>query len=249
MGEGKREIKARAPCGVIFRRRDRRRKSGREGNVRGHTGRQRDVQADPEKVLERVPLVRQKQGIVGQRAHGESNLLEVKEILQRRDFAQEDPVGDRVGREEGRGEVVWVSGFATVRSEYECVCIICGQFPLLFSHRGTRKGTRTERERGLTESSRSSESIQARHIGVHVVQPTQSSAGPNPKAVGQKEVDEDPPVAVRGRLLCIPHTCRRELAIQTPFRLALVVDTVEPDHTLEEDMELGVGRGVFGHFK
>lgn len=49
---------------------------------------QANVQADLEEVGQWVPLVRQKQRVVTQRAHRKANLLEVEQILERGNLAQ-----------------------------------------------------------------------------------------------------------------------------------------------------------------
>lgn len=50
-----------------------------------------------------------------------ADLLEVEEVLQSRDLAKENAVRDGVRGEEGRGEMICVSGLASVRSEPEGV--------------------------------------------------------------------------------------------------------------------------------
>ena len=57
---------------------------------------QADIQADLEEVGKGVPLVRQEQCVVAQRAHREADLLQIEQILQRGNLPQEDPVGDGV---------------------------------------------------------------------------------------------------------------------------------------------------------
>lgn len=49
------------------------------------------------------------------------DLLEVEEVLQRRDLAQEDAVRDRMGSQESRSEVVGVASFPRMRSKPERV--------------------------------------------------------------------------------------------------------------------------------
>jgi hypothetical protein len=105
-----------------------------------------DVEAGAEKVRERVAFVREEEGIVRERRHGDlcargesarttqrlkghlacsrdlyPDLLEVEQVLQRRDLAQKDAVRDRVGSEEGGSEVVGVAGFSRMRSKPERV--------------------------------------------------------------------------------------------------------------------------------
>lgn len=64
--------------------------------------------------------------------------------------------------------------------------------------------------------------------------------------IGKHEVD---PIAVRRILLGVPFAGNRVLAVEPTLRLALVIDTIESDHSLEEDMQLGVTGWVFGHFE
>ena len=59
-----------------------------------------DVQPGLEKVGERVAFVSQEQGVVAQRAHCHTYLLQIEEVLQRRDLPQENTVGDGMGGEE-----------------------------------------------------------------------------------------------------------------------------------------------------
>lgn len=80
---------------------------------------QADIQSHFEEIRERVPLVRQKQAIIAQRRHRNPDLLQVEEVLQRRHFAEEDAVRDRVGGEIGGGEVVGIARFAAVWTEDE----------------------------------------------------------------------------------------------------------------------------------
>lgn len=64
--------------------------------------------------------------------------------------------------------------------------------------------------------------------------------------IGKHEVD---PIAVRWILLGVPFAGNGVLAVEPTLRLALVIDTVESDHSLEEDMKLGVTGGILGHFE
>lgn len=50
-----------------------------------------------------------------------SDLLEVEEVLERRHFAEEDAMRDRVRSQERRGEVVGVTGFSRMRPEPKCI--------------------------------------------------------------------------------------------------------------------------------
>ena len=91
---------------------------------------QADVEADLEKVRERVALVREEERVVAQRAHGEADLLEVEEVLQRRHLAEQDAMRDRVCGEVGGGEV---------REERGGVCGDAGE-------RGGETGVRERRD-------------------------------------------------------------------------------------------------------
>ena len=83
-------------------------------------GAQTDVQTDLEEVGQRVPLVRQEQRVVTQRAHRKANLLKVEQILERGDLAQQYAVRDGVRSQEGRGEMLGVACLATVGPKNEC---------------------------------------------------------------------------------------------------------------------------------
>ena len=52
------------------------------------------------------------------------------------------------------------------------------------------------------------------------------------------------PVGVWWGLLRIPKPGVRELLVEPTFRLRLIVNAVEADDTLQEDMELRVGRRI-----
>lgn len=82
---------------------------------------QTDVEPHFEKVRQRVPFVSQEQGIVAQRTHGQSDLLQIEQILQCWNLAEEDSVRDGVGRQECRCKMVCVSCFTAVGSENESV--------------------------------------------------------------------------------------------------------------------------------
>lgn len=64
--------------------------------------------------------------------------------------------------------------------------------------------------------------------------------------IGKHEVD---PIAIRWILLGVPFAGNRVLAVEPTLGLALVINTIESDHSLEEDMKLGVTGGVLGHFE
>lgn len=84
---------------------------------------QADVQPHLEEVRKGVALVGQEEGIIAEGTHGEPDLLQIEQVLQGGDLAEEYAVRDGVRREEGRCQVVRVAGFATVGTEHECVCI------------------------------------------------------------------------------------------------------------------------------
>jgi hypothetical protein len=85
-------------------------------------GAQTNIQPPLKKVRQRIPLIRQKQRVVAQRAHRYPNLRQVEQILQRGHFAEENTVRDGVRGQKRRGEMVRVPGFAAVRPEDEGVC-------------------------------------------------------------------------------------------------------------------------------
>lgn len=49
---------------------------------------QANVEPSLEEIGKRIPLIREEQRIVAQRAHGDANLFEVKQILQRGNFTK-----------------------------------------------------------------------------------------------------------------------------------------------------------------
>lgn len=57
------------------------------------------------------------------------------------------------------------------------------------------------------------------------------------------------PVSVRGVLFGIPLFRYRKLAIQPSFHFALVVDTIETNHSLQKDVEFGMAGRVLRDFK
>lgn len=65
----------------------------------------------------RVAVVGEEQRVVAQGRHGQADLLQVEEVLHDGHLAQQDAVRDRVTREEGRRQVVRVSGLARVRPQ------------------------------------------------------------------------------------------------------------------------------------
>lgn len=81
---------------------------------------QADIQANLEEIRQWVPLVRQEQRVVAQRAHRKTDLLQVEKILQGGDLTQQDAMRDGVRSQEGRSEMFGVAGLATVRPKNEC---------------------------------------------------------------------------------------------------------------------------------
>ena len=100
---------------------------------------------------------------------------------------------------------------------------------------------------GRTEPSRSSKSIQTRHVGVHVVDPVTISSPTH--STTKAATPDDIPVTVRRRLLRIPHPGRWKFPIKPPLWLTLIINTIEPDDTLQEDVKFRMRRRVFSHFK
>ena len=47
-----------------------------------------DVQAGPEEILERVAFIREEERVIAERRHGEADLLEVEQVLERRNLAE-----------------------------------------------------------------------------------------------------------------------------------------------------------------
>jgi hypothetical protein len=80
---------------------------------------QTNVEPGLEEIRKGVPLVSQEQCIVAQRTHRNTDLLKIEQILQRRDLTKQDPMGDGMGCQECRREVVSVPSFSTVGSENE----------------------------------------------------------------------------------------------------------------------------------
>ena len=84
-------------------------------------GAQANVQPCSEKLRQRVPLVRQEQRVVAQRAHGDADLLQVEQVLECGHLSQENPVRDGVGRQERRRQVVRVTGLPGVGAKHESI--------------------------------------------------------------------------------------------------------------------------------
>jgi hypothetical protein len=83
---------------------------------------QADIEPRLEEIRERVPLVREEESVVAQRAHGDSDLLEIEQVLQRGDLAEQDSMRDGVRGQEGGREVVGIACFARVGTQDECIC-------------------------------------------------------------------------------------------------------------------------------
>lgn len=64
--------------------------------------------------------------------------------------------------------------------------------------------------------------------------------------VGEHKVQ---PVSIGRVLFSVPFPGNRILAVQPALGFALVVDTVESNHSLKEDVELRMAGRVLGHFK
>jgi hypothetical protein len=86
-----------------------------QGVVRAQT----HVQSDFEKVRQRVPLVCEEQRIIAQWRHGQSYLLEVKQVLESGHLAEQNPVGYGMRSQESRRKMIRISRFTAMRSEYE----------------------------------------------------------------------------------------------------------------------------------
>lgn len=89
--------------------------------LEGIVSTQADVETTMEEGWEGVALIVQEQGVVGQGRHGDTHLSQVEQVLEGGDLAQQDSVRDTERRQEGRSQVISVSCFTTVRSEYERV--------------------------------------------------------------------------------------------------------------------------------
>ena len=61
---------------------------------------QADVQPHLEEVRKGVALVCQEEGVIAERTHSEPNLLQIEQVLERGDLAEEYAVGDGVRSEE-----------------------------------------------------------------------------------------------------------------------------------------------------
>jgi hypothetical protein len=149
----------------------------------------------------RIAVVRQEQGVVAQRRHGEANLLEVEEVLHDGHLAEEDAVRDRVAREECRRQVVGVAGLARVRPKHKRV-EAARLAPGVLEGRGRRRRGQSDRARCKGKTKRWT-TYQGAHVRVHVVEPVR---------VGRARRK-------------VPLARLRELAEGPALRLALVVDT------------------------
>jgi len=63
-------------------------------------GTQANIQSRLEEIRKGVSFICQEEGIVAQRAHRDSNLLQVEQILKSGYFTQQDSVRDRMSRQE-----------------------------------------------------------------------------------------------------------------------------------------------------
>ena len=82
---------------------------------------QTDIKPDFEEIGEWIPLVRQEKRIVAERTHGKTDLLQIEEILQRRNLAQQNPMGDGMGCQKTGRKMIRVSGFSAMRAEHESI--------------------------------------------------------------------------------------------------------------------------------
>ena len=78
---------------------------------------QADVQPRLEKLFQWIPLVRQEQGVVAQRTHRDPDLLQIKQVLQGGDLAEQDSVRDRVRCEVGGRQVVRITCLPSMWTE------------------------------------------------------------------------------------------------------------------------------------
>jgi len=89
--------------------------------LQGIIGTQTNVQADFKEIRQRIPLVREEQRIIAEWRHGQTYLLQIKQILKSGDLAEQNPVRYRMCGEECCCKMIRISGFATMRSENEGV--------------------------------------------------------------------------------------------------------------------------------
>jgi len=82
---------------------------------------QADIESSFEKVWERVPLVSQEKSIIAKRAHCDSDLFQIEQILKCWYFSQQNTVRYGVRSQERGGQVVGVPCLSTVRAEDQCV--------------------------------------------------------------------------------------------------------------------------------
>ena len=101
----------------------------------------------------------------------------------------------------------------------------------------------------LTEPPHPPPSIQTRHVRVHIVDPKRNHHYRRAIIFPPRIPRLDSPIRIRRTLTRVPHARRRELAVQPPFRLGLVVHTIKPDHALEEDVEFRMGGRILGDLK
>jgi hypothetical protein len=93
--------------------------------------------------------------------------------------------------------------------------------------------------------------VEACDVDPHVVDPTKNTPPISRTFRTTRKGDGrgDTPVIVRRRILEVPVLCSRELPERSSLRLGLVVDAIEPDNSLKEDVQLGMGRRVAGDFE
>ena len=83
---------------------------------------QTDIKPDFEEIGEWIPLIRQEKRVVAERTHGKTDLLQIEEILQRRNFPQQNPMRDGMGRQKTGRKMIRVSSFSAMRAEHESIC-------------------------------------------------------------------------------------------------------------------------------
>ena len=60
--------------------------------LQGIVGAQTNVQADFEEIRQRIPLVCEEQRIIAEWRHGQTYLLQIKQVLKSGDLAEQNPV-------------------------------------------------------------------------------------------------------------------------------------------------------------
>ena len=92
---------------------------------------------------------------------------------------------------------------------------------------------------GLTESTLSAPVVQVRNVGEHVINPVIGQSCP--WRIGRRLYR---PVAVWRGLSCTPQSRIGELLVVAPLCLGLIVNSIKPNDSLEENVEFGVRRRV-----